>query len=614
MCGIIGIISKHNIDILLYILNGLKQLQNRGYDSAGISFNNNSFETIKYASTDKINAITNLENNLKNKVITNNINIGIGHTRWATHGAKTDTNSHPHVSYNNKVIIVHNGIIENYLELKNELISKDIKFASETDTEVIVNLIAYYYEQKNVTFIEAIQTCLNRLNGTWGLLIINVDEPEKLYCVRRGSPLLVSENEDFIIVSSEQSGFNGKVSNYFILEGNDLCEMYYDNGKLKIKTDNKYKLKNTINNNFDLTPYPYEHWTIKEIEEQYESSLRALSFGGRLLNDNKVKLGGLEGHTEILKRIDNIIFLACGTSYNAALLGCKYFKELCNFNTVTIFDGAEFDSKDIPRIGNTALVFLSQSGETKDLHRCIKIGQDNDLFLIGVVNVIDSMIAREVDCGVYLNAGREVGVASTKCFTNQVIILSLIAIWFSQIHNKNFSKRKEFIKDLRQLPNHIKKCIYLAKIIIPNIIDIINKDNLFILGKSGSEAIAKEASLKIKEISYIHAEGYSGSSLKHGPFALLSSEFPVILIAPNDEYYSKMKNVYEEIKSRMSPILFITNDNQCEIENSLVLPYNKKFGDLLSIIPLQILAYQLSIKRNLNPDFPRNLAKSVVVE
>jgi glutamine---fructose-6-phosphate transaminase (isomerizing) len=616
MCGIIGLLSKNTIDNLLCILNGLKQLQNRGYDSAGISFNNNFFETIKYASTDKLSAITQLENNIKNKIISNSndINVSIGHTRWATHGAKTDNNSHPHVSYNNKVIIVHNGIIENYLELKNELISKNIKFISETDTEVIVNLIAYYYKEKNVTFIEAIRISLNRLTGTWGLLIINTDEPTKLYCVRRGSPLLVSENEDFIIVSSEQSGFNGKVSNYFILEYNDFCEIFYTNGKFKVNTDNTYKLKNTIDNNFDLTPYPYEHWTIKEIEEQYESSLRALSFGSRLLNDNKVKLEGLEDHIEILKRIDNIIFLACGTSYNAALLGCTYFKELCNFNTVTIFDGAEFNSKDIPKIGNTALVFLSQSGETKDLHRCIKIGQDNNLFLIGIVNVIDSMIAREVDCGVYLNAGREVAVASTKCFTNQVIILSLISIWFSQIHNKNSKKRTDFIKDLRQLPNHIKKSVDLSKLIIPNIIDIVNTNNIFILGKSGSEAIAKEAALKIKEISYIHAEGCSGSSLKHGPFALLSPEFPVILIAPYDDYYSKMKNVYEQIKSRMSPILFITNHDECEIENAIVLPYNKKFGDLLSIIPLQILAYQLSIKRNLNPDFPRNLAKSVVVE
>jgi|UniRef100_A0A6C0IT78 glutamine---fructose-6-phosphate transaminase (isomerizing) len=618
MCGIIGLLSKNNINILQYILNGLKQLQNRGYDSAGfsVSTNDSNFNTFKIASTEDQTSLIQIEKYISNNNIEllPNANIGIGHTRWATHGAKTDINSHPHISYDGKVILVHNGIIENYASLKKHLIKNNITFQSETDTEVISNLIAYYYNQPNVTFTEAIQTCLQQLEGTWGLVIINTETPDKLYCVRKGSPLLISENEDFVMISSEQSGFDGKVSNYFILEGNDLCEISYESGKINIKTDKKYKLKDTINENFDLSPYPYDHWTIKEIEEQYDASLRALSFGGRLLDENKVKLGGLEGHIEILKRIDNIIFLACGTSYNAALIGCSYFKELCCFNNVSISDGAEFSKIDIPKVGNTALIMLSQSGETKDLHRCIQIGKENNLFLIGIVNVVDSMIAREVDCGVYLNAGREVGVASTKCFTNQVIVLSLMSIWFSQIHDANINKRKEYISNLRQLPILIKKTIELSKNKVNKFINLVNKDNLFILGKGRSESIAKEAALKIKEISYIHAEGYSGSSLKHGPFALLSKDFPVILISPNNEHYSKMINVYEEIKSRMSPILFITDNADCNIENSMILPKSNVFGDLLSVIPLQLLAYKLSLVRNINPDFPRNLAKSVVVE
>jgi glucosamine--fructose-6-phosphate aminotransferase (isomerizing) len=618
MCGIIGILSKNNINILQYILNGLKQLQNRGYDSAGfsVSTNDSNFNTFKIASTEDQTSLIQIEKYISdnNIELLPNANIGIGHTRWATHGAKTDINSHPHISYDGKVILVHNGIIENYASLKKHLIKNNITFQSETDTEVISNLIAYYYNQPNVTFTEAIQTCLQQLEGTWGLVIINTETPDKLYCVRKGSPLLISENEDFVMISSEQSGFDGKVSNYFILEGNDLCEISYESGKINIKTDKKYKLKDTINENFDLLPYPYDHWTIKEIEEQYDASLRALSFGGRLLDENRVKLGGLEGHIEILKRIDNIIFLACGTSYNAALIGCSYFKELCCFNNVSISDGAEFSKIDIPKVGNTALIMLSQSGETKDLHRCIQIGKENNLFLIGIVNVVDSMIAREVDCGVYLNAGREVGVASTKCFTNQVIVLSLMSIWFSQIHDANINKRKEYISNLRQLPILIKKTIELSKNKVNKFINLVNKDNLFILGKGRSESIAKEAALKIKEISYIHAEGYSGSSLKHGPFALLSKDFPVILIAPNNEHYSKMINVYEEIKSRMAPILFITDNVDCNIENSMILPKSNVFGDLLSVIPLQLLAYKLSLVRNINPDFPRNLAKSVVVE
>ena len=296
--------------------------------------------------------------------------MGIGHTRWATHGAKTDTNSHPHISYDGNVILVHNGVIENYTELKDELIKKDIKFVSQTDTEVIVNLIAFYYN--SMSFEDAISKTLSRLEGTWGLVIINTDTPNKLYCVRHGSPLLVSKNDDFVIISSEQSGFNGLVSNYFILDGNDLCEIDLTNNELNIKTSKTYKIMDTVKDNFDLTPEPYPHWTIKEINEQYDSSLRALTFGGRLLDDNKVKLGGLEGHTEILKRIDNIIFLACGTSYHAAMIGVEYFKDLCNFNSVTLYDGSEFNKKDIPKIGNTALIFLSQSGETKDLIDVLK--------------------------------------------------------------------------------------------------------------------------------------------------------------------------------------------------------------------------------------------------
>ena len=353
--------SKNNIDIFQYILNGLKQLQNRGYDSAGISFSyNDCFETIKFALPIKI-IIKKIEINkskyLQNK---NKINIGIGHTRWVTHGAKTDYNSHPHLSYDNKVILVHNGIIENYYILKKELMEKNIKFISETDSEVIANLISYYY-QTGITFIEAIQISLNRLEGTWGLVIINTDIPNKLYCVRRGSPLLISKNEDFVMISSEQSGFHGKVSNYFILEGNDLCEISIDADDIKVETNSKYILKDTINENFDLTPYPYQYWTIKEIEEQYDASIRALSFGGRLLNDNRVKLGGLEGHTEILKRIDKNIFLACGTSFNAALIGCNYFKELCNFNYVRY---GWINFLNIPK-WVVLLNILTQSGETK---------------------------------------------------------------------------------------------------------------------------------------------------------------------------------------------------------------------------------------------------------
>ena len=610
MCGIIALISIYKTDNFETIINGLKQLQNRGYDSSGICTLDKSFNLSKYASINNIDSIQKLE---KEKEKFNSFNIGIAHTRWATHGAKTDINSHPHISYDNKIALVHNGIIENFLDLKTELIDKGIKFKSETDSEVIVNLIAFNYNKTN-NFMNAIKKSIKMLSGTWGLSIINKDEPNKLYCVRHGSPILVSQSVDKVIVSSEQSGFNGLVNNYFILDSNDICEISINKKKITVTTEKNYDVQNALVLNFDLTPEPFAHWTIKEITEQFDSSLRAIGLGGRLLNENKVRLGGLENHINILKNIDNIIFLGCGTSYFAALCGIHYFKELCHFNLVNIIDGSDFDEKDIPRFGKTALVMLSQSGETKDLHRCIKIGKDNDLFLVGVINVVDSMIARECDCGCYLNAGREVGVASTKSFTSQVIILSMMAVWFSQIHNINNNKRRKFITCLRKLPYDIKKTIDLCKNKKNLFIKILNKDNLFILGKGKSESIAKEGALKIKEITYIHAEGYSGSALKHGPFALLSKNMPVVLIAPKNEYYSKMNNIYQEVTSRKSPILFITDDIDCKYDNNIIIPKNNIFGDLLSVIPLQLAAYFLSLERGLNPDRPRNLAKCVTVE
>jgi glutamine---fructose-6-phosphate transaminase (isomerizing) len=612
MCGIIGFIGNEECKDI--ILNGIKQLQNRGYDSAGIAcVTNQKIIFQKYASVENMSAIEKLQQKID---FFKMCQIGIAHTRWATHGKKNDTNSHPHYSFDEKIFLVHNGIIENFSELKQDLQKKGIYFYSETDTEVIVNLLAYNYQQGK-DFTLSLKKTLSQLEGTWGLVILNLDEPTKMYCVRHGSPLLVSYNSDFALLASEQAGFNNLVNNYFILQNNDICILEKDsNGKITCDTNHKYDLKDIVTGKIETSPEPFPHWTIKEIHEQYESSLRTISFGGRIINDTNVKLGGLIQHQEKLKTIDNMIFLGCGTSFFAAQVGINYMKKNTNFNTVQLFDGAEFEKHDIPKKGDTALVMLSQSGETKDLHRCIEIGKENNLFLMGIINVVDSMIAREVDCGMYLNCGREVGVASTKCFSSQVIAVFLMSIWFSQLHNCNHNIRFQCLKELRKLPIQIKQTIDTTeKIITENILPKIKgKNNMFVLGKGAGEAIAKEGALKIKEISYVHAEGYSGSSLKHGPFALLCKDFPVILIAPKNKYYSKMNNAYQEILSREANIIFITDDIECKYPNCILIPENKVFGDLLSVIPLQLLAYYLSLEKGYNPDFPRNLAKSVVVE
>lgn len=611
MCGIFGIISIKFNNIYNEIINGLIQLQNRGYDSSGICvLNKNKFDINKFASEDNITSIEKLQN----KKINKNINLGIGHNRWATHGAKNDINAHPHISNNKKFVIVHNGIIENYNDLKNFLIINGYKFYSETDTEVIVNLIEYHYEKTN-EIIKSIEESIKLLSGTYGLIILSLDHPDNLFCVRNGSPLLIGKNEETCIITSEQSGFCNKVNTYITLKNDDICIIKKDNNQINISTTNVYIEKEIYALNEELTPDPYNHWTIKEIFEQPKKILNSINLGGRICDKHNVKLGGLDENKEYLKDINNIILLGCGTSYHSCLYGKEFLKKLCDFNTIQLYDGADFEQDDIPKIGNTLMVLVSQSGETKDLHRCISIAKSNNIYTLGIINVVDSLIAREVNCGIYCNAGREMGVASTKAFTTQVICLCLMSLWFSQIKEINLNLRIEIIKDLQNLSHDFQNCLNTVQDQIDTIIKIFdNKNNLFVLGKNTDESIAKEGSLKIKEISYIHSEGYSSSSLKHGPFALLDNNMPIILLNNNLNYESKVINCYEEINSRGAPIIFITNNRLIKKNNIIYIPYNKSFSSLLGIVPLQLIAYKLSIIRGINPDRPKNLAKVVTVE
>lgn len=606
MCGIVGFIGNDNA--YEKILNGLIQLQNRGYDSAGISVMEDDIKTWKYASIDTATALEKLSK------FGSESSIGIGHTRWATHGAKTDVNSHPHVSYNNIFSLVHNGIIENYKELKAMLVKRGIQNKSQTDTEVIVNLIAMFYDETHNVFV-SIKKTTKLLKGTWGICVLCKNEPNKIYCTRHGSPLLIGIDDSMMMITSEQSGFCNMFNQYIVLNNHDICVLdYNESNTVELKTNDNYQQHEVNNNEYALTPDPYAHWTLKEINEQVESSQRAISMGGRLL-ENSVRLGGLNENEKQVGQIDNIIILGCGTSYHSGMYGAFYFKEMSELNNIQLFDGAEFTKEDIPKLGNTALILISQSGETKDLHRCIQIANDCDLFTIGIVNVVDSLIAREVNCGCYLNAGREVAVASTKAYTSQVILLNMIALWFAQYKNIHITKRQTMIKDLRKLYLDIQKAIQISMESIKPILSLFeNKSSCFILGKGKGESVAREGALKIKEISYIHAEGYSTSSLKHGPFALLEPGFPVILVAPNDEHYAKSMNAYEEIKSRHAEIVVITDNKDCDLPNTIIIPYNETFRHLLSVIPMQLLAYELSLMNGLNPDMPRNLAKVVTVE
>lgn len=621
MCGIIGILGTS--ECFDSVIAGLEQLQNRGYDSAGVCGikkhgDTHEFVVSKYATTPEYDSILRIKND--NNMFESCSNI-IGHTRWATHGPKTDVNSHPHIDNKNRVAVVHNGMIENYYELKKELIDQyGIIFKSRTDTEIIANLISIYYDDTYDSdgikhMEEAISKALARLEGTWALAITSIVRPDNIYCARHGSPLLIGFGEEFLMVASEQAGFCGMVNNYVSLNNNDITVLRKRNGVVNMQNIKNYSVVDVVKNQIDITPYPWSHWTMKEINEQYESSVRAISFGGRLCDSGEVRLGGLDKYTEELKNIDHVILLGCGTSYNAANHSVQYFHDLCDLDTVQVFDGPSFSEHNIPKKGNTAIIFLSQSGETKDLYQCIKIGKNRECLLVGVVNVVDSLIAREVDCGCYLNAGREVGVASTKAFTSQVIVLSLIAINIAQVKGIHEKKRTRYVDALRRLPQDIKNTLNSSEKESINVAKyLLTHEHCFVLGKGSFKAVADEGSLKTKEIGYIHSEAYEGSALRHGPYALLVENTPVIFINPHDCNNVLMRNTMEEVKSRGAVIILISDGDTCHnVDYFIHVETNDIFRGILHNIPMQFIAYHLGIKKGIDVDKPRNLAKSVTV-
>jgi glucosamine--fructose-6-phosphate aminotransferase (isomerizing) len=606
MCGIVGYLG--NADYKEYILSGLKLLQNRGYDSVGICSNyKNSLQITKYASINTHDSLKKLEDSINE--LQNNSSCAIGHTRWATHGGKTDINAHPHSDNKQRIAIVHNGIIENFQEIKMKLINKGYFFKSQTDTEVVAVLIGYHLDN-NETIGQSIKNTVEELRGTWAIVLIHREYDNKLWITRNGSPLLLGMDDEFIMVVSEQIAFNNYIKKYIVLDNNDLIEITKKETITYTENINRYNIQR-INNDthIELIPSGYCHWMLKEIMEQPDAIIRAINNGGRIESNSSVKLGGLEQNKNVLMKLNHIIILGCGTSYHSGLWASDIFKKLNIFETVTVYDGAEFNVKDIPKSGETGIILLSQSGETKDLHRCIQIAKNNNLLTIGIVNVIDSLIARESSCGVYLNAGREVAVASSKSFTNQCIVLTLVAIWFSQNRNTCLETRIQIVNDLHYVSLQIQNITSNTKSIISIVDNIKNSSTIFLLGKGKEEAIAKEGALKLKEIAYIHAEGYSSSALKHGPFALIEDNTPIIIIDVDDDHRDKNRNAYEEIKARNAYIIRIS-----DIGGELEIERNKTFGGLLANVYIQLISYYIALEKGNNPDYPRNLAKVVTVE
>jgi len=606
MCGIIGFIGKTNNNVSNIILDGLFMLQNRGYDSIGISYldhTNSSLLTIKKAST-LHNPIDYIKDHFKPS---NNPCSVIGHTRWATHGAKTDNNAHPHNDCENIFSIVHNGIIENYKELKETYLT-NYTFSSQTDTEVICALLYTFYKSTN-DVTDAMNKTLSVLKGTWALSILCSHIPNKMWISKNGSPLLVSINDDFAIITSEQSGFCNYVTHYneLILEPSNFLEITYD-GKIQtnISLNTSQYQTNVDTNDVNGICAPFKHFLEKEIMLQDYFALNALNNGGRIESDFTVKLGGLERCKDELLHCKHLILLGCGTSYNAGLWALKLFKMIEVFESVNLYDASELTKYDLPK-DNYCTIMLSQSGETRDLIKCFDVLENS--INIGVVNVVNSEISKRTSCGVYLNAGKEISVASTKSFTNQCIVLSLISVWFSQNKGTHSGLRKQIIHDLRNISYDIK-CVLNNINKVNELVQYFNHSSLFLLGKSFDYAIAKEGSLKLKEVSYKHAEGYNSGALKHGPFALIDETVSTIIIDTCSEYHDANINALNEIQSRMGTIIYLSNTK----DSMLPINRNITFGSLLVNVYIQYLSYLLGIKNGHNPDFPKNLAKVVTVD
>lgn len=619
MCGIIAYLGRQVGS--KFVLEGIKILRNRGYDSMGCCSVSKDcqFTITKYANQPEKDSYELLEENFG---VHDDKTCLMAHCRWATTGIVNDPNSHPHLdTISNSISVVHNGIINNYQEIKDFLQSKGVTFRSETDTEVIVNLISFYY-QDTKNMMDAIKLTLNELEGTWALIIMHKDDPNTLYVSKKGSPIVVGYSDEMCIISSETSGFSNYLRNYHVIPDDHILKVTMDD-KIKFYRDEKLTELSThtlIHQTLHATtPDPYPHWTLKEIREQPEAAFRAINQGGRILNKTRVNLGGLKDHTQQLLSIRHLTIIASGTSMHAGMLGQKYFESISGFDTVRCIDASEFSPADIAA-KNAGILLLSQSGETRDVHRCMEIIRElkPDVIIFSIVNVVESLIAREADCGVYLNAGREVGVASTKSFTNQVVVMILLSIWFAQGRTYSRGLRQKMIRSLHNMQDLIQKTI---DTMIPNCqatIDYLSTQNhLFILGRERGLPVAKEGALKIKEISYIHAEAYAAGALKHGPLALITDGVPVIMVRLGDsDMITKIDVAAEETKARGAYLISISTSkcpNSKLYDHEIVVPNDNTLSPILCTIPMQYIAYLLSVKLGYNPDYPRNLAKCVTV-
>lgn len=611
-CGIIGYIGNRDI-ALEVLMQGLTEMQNRGYDSAGVvTIKNSSMQITKYASSESnhSDSLSRLESEAKS--VHTPSNLGLGHTRWATHGGKTDANAHPHTDALNRIAIVHNGTITNTQEIYEMIKTKGIVPKSQTDTELIAILIGLYLDEGHSLKL-ATRLALEKLNGTWGLAVISKDYPDQIIVARRGSPMLIGIGNKEMFIGSEPAAFAKYTSKYIALDDNQIFKI--DPSKDKIEAS---KIR-TIQDVAAVSLGNYTHWTLKEIEEQPESISRAMNYGSRLTLDN-ARLGGLEEIKDKFLEVKNLILLGCGTSLHACQFGVHLFSALKLMNTVQAIDGSEMNNESIPKTA-AGVIAISQSGETRDVVTPVSKVIEKGVLAISIVNVVSSQLARLTGHGVYMNSGREIAVASTKSFMNSCVILTEIALWLShKLNPEDRETRIKYVNSLKILPMQVGSVIAQNKVPAREIAQSLkDSENMYIIGRGTASAIAKEGALKIKELSQLHTEGLDGGLQSYGPLKIITSGTPVVLIILNDEHKERMNEILETLNKRKAKTIVITPDEKLITSQSkpvhlMKIQENGELTSLLSLIPLQLIAYYLSIARALDPDHPRNLAKVVTVE
>jgi glucosamine--fructose-6-phosphate aminotransferase (isomerizing) len=608
MCGIIAMVGRKPTAHIL--IEGLKRLEYRGYDSAGIAISNGDGLGVRKAA----GKIRELEEVLLTDPIDGNT--GIAHTRWATHGHPTTENAHPHYSCDRKVVLVHNGIIENYLPLKTKLEEAGHSFDTDTDTEVLAHLIEFYYRG---SLEGAVREALSHVRGTYGIAVMHAEEPGRIVGARNGSPLVVGLGDGEFFIASDVAAILSRTRQVIYLDDGEMVVIDAD-GYQTMDIQNRAVDKDIHEVTWDLDQIEkggYPHFMLKEIHEQPETIQD--TFRGRLLlADGDVKLGGLTDFEEELRRCRRIVILACGTSWHAGLVGEYMIEEYARI-PVEVEYASEFRYRN-PTLEKDTIVFaISQSGETVDTLQAMREAKKRGATVLGITNVVGSTIARESDGGVYIHAGPEIGVASTKAFTSQVTALILLTLYLGRTRNISRERGMEIVQALQKIPSQVKRILDQEDSIRKLASAYAMHHNFLYLGRGYNFPIALEGALKLKEISYIHAEGYPAAEMKHGPIALIDKNMPVVVLSTQDGTYEKIKGNVQEVKARSGQVLAIVSEEDqdiCEMADHCVrVPTTLDLlSPLLNVIPLQLLAYHIAVLRECNVDQPRNLAKSVTVE